>query len=63
MIERRSAMKPYVKPKGFEDFTVIKASNPRRPDLLRLYDIENKIIWINTAAAPDANIIALEPKR
>lgn len=56
-------MKPYVKPKGFEDFTVIKASNPRRPDLLRLYDIENKIIWINTAAAPDANIIALEPKR
>lgn len=56
-------MKPYVKPKGFEDFTVIEASNPRRPDLLRLYDIENKVIWINTSAAPDANVIALEPKR
>ena len=56
-------MKEYVKPKGFEDFTVVPARITGRPDVLRLYDIENKIIWVNTDAAPDANVIGMEPKR
>lgn len=56
-------MKNYIKPKGFEDFTVMQARIAGRPDVLRIYDIDNKIIWLNTDAAPDANVIALEPKR
>lgn len=54
--------KRYVKPRGFEDFTIVEAALPRS-DVVRIYDIEHQIIWINTDAAPDANIIALEPKR
>lgn len=54
--------KRYVKPRGFEDFTVVETCMDR-PDVVRVYDIEHKIIWLNTAAAPDANIIGLEPNR
>ena len=54
--------KRYVKPKGFEDFTVVETCM-NRPDVVRVYDIENKIIWININAAEDANIVGLEPRR
>ena len=56
-------MKRFVKPKGFEDFEVIPVELSGTPDLLRIYDIERRVIWINTAAREGANIIALEPKR
>lgn len=56
-------MDKYAKPRGFEDFAVVQVSMPDKPDVLRIYDIEHKTIRVNTAAAPDANIIRIEPKR
>lgn len=56
-------LKTFRKPRGFEDFTVAEAAIIDRPHVLCVYDLEHKIIWLNTAAAPDANVILLEPRR
>lgn len=51
-----------VKPKGFEHFRIVEVSLPCK-EWLRLYDIENEIIWINTAAEESNNVVKMEPKK
>ena len=51
-----------VKPEGFEDFRFAEVYEPEK-EWLRLYDIEHKIIWINTAKEAECNVVKLEPKK
>lgn len=51
-----------IKPDGFEDFRIAEVHEPTK-EWLRLYDIERKIIWINTAKEEECNVVKLEPKK
>lgn len=53
----------FKRPRGFEDFDVYPVELPAHPDWDYIYDLENKIIWVNTAAGKGANVTKLEPKR
>lgn len=54
--------KRHVKPRGFEDFRIAEVCMPDK-NWCRLYDIENEIIWINTAAEEECGVVKLEPKK
>lgn len=54
--------KRHVKPKGFEDFKIVEVELPCR-NWSRKYDIEKKIIWINTAVEEKNNVVKLEPAK
>lgn len=54
--------KRHIKPDGFEDFRIAEVCEPTK-EWLRLYDIERKIIWINTAKEEECNVVKLEPKK
>lgn len=51
-----------VKPDGFEDFRFAEICEPEK-EWIRMYDIEHKIIWINTAKEEECNVVKLEPKK
>ena len=53
--------KRHTKPKGFEHFRIAEVHEPNQ-DWRRFYDIEHEIIWINTAAEEENNVVKLEPK-
>ena len=54
--------KRHTKPNGFEHFRIAEVALPCKP-WRRLYDVENEIIWINTAAEDANNVVKLEPKK
>lgn len=54
--------KRHVKPKGFEDFRIEEVCMPDK-NWCRLYDIENEIIWINTAVEEECGVVKMEPKK
>lgn len=54
--------KQHTKPNGFEHFRIAEIALPCKP-WCRLYDVENEIIWINTAAEDANNVVKLEPKK
>lgn len=47
-------------PERFRDYRVMLADMPEHPEYDLVYDMPNKIIWINTAAQPGANVIRVE---
>lgn len=51
-----------IKPEGFEGFRIAEVYEPTK-EWLRLYDIERKIIWINTAKEEECNVVKLEPRK
>lgn len=53
--------KRHVKPRGFEHFRIAEVSLPCQK-WIRCYDIENEIIWINTAVEEECGVVKLEPK-
>ena len=52
--------KRYVKPRGFENYVIAEVCAPGE-DWTRHYDIENEIIWINTAAETANNVDKVSP--
>lgn len=51
----------YIKPDGFEHFRIAEVYLPHE-SWMRSYDIEHEIIWINTAAEIENNVVKLAPK-
>ena len=51
----------YIKPDGFEHFRIAEVYLPHE-SWMRTYDIEREIIWINTAAEIENNVVKLAPK-
>ena len=62
MGEENAKNKRHVKPAGFEHFMVCEVEAPDE-NWVRHYDIENEIIWINTAAADGSNVVKVEPAK
>lgn len=50
-------------PERFKDYRIMLADLPKHPDYDVIYDMPLKTIWINTAAAPGANMARLETGR
>ncbi len=47
-------------PERFRDYGVILAELPEHPEYDVIYDIPLRVIWINTAAAPGANVVRVQ---
>lgn len=50
-------------PERFRDYRVMLAPMPEYPIYDVIYDMPMRTIWINTAAAPDANVSIIKPER
>lgn len=50
-------------PERFRGYQVMLVELPGRPECDVIYDMPMEVIWINVAAAPDANVAAIEPER
>lgn len=49
-----------VRPVDFSTFKRYSIYDPSRPNILKLYDLRQQIIYQNTAADSDANIILMK---
>lgn len=50
-------------PERFRDYRVMLADMPQYPEYDLIYDMPRRIIWINTAARPGANIVRVETEK
>ena len=50
-------------PERFKGYRVMLAPLPDHPAYDVIYDMPMKTIWVNTAAAPDANVSIVKPGR
>lgn len=47
---------------AFKDFTIMEVPLPQEV-WSKLYDMEHQIIWINTAAEAENNVVKIEPAK
>lgn len=47
----------------YKDFRQLTISMPGRPDVLRVVDMTNCVVYTNDSAEPGANVIVLLPER
>lgn len=47
-------------PERFRGYRILLVSLAERPECDVIYDMQMRVIWVNTAAAPGANVACVE---